>query len=40
MSHDNIVEFRHVKKSYFLGESEIEALKDVNFSVEKESFTL
>ena len=39
MSHDNIVEFRHVKKSYFLGENEIEALKDVNFSVEKESFT-
>ena len=39
MQHNNIVEFKHVKKSYFLGETEIEALKDVNFTVEKESFT-
>ena len=39
MNHNNIVEFKHVKKSYFLGETEIEALKDVNFTVEKESFT-
>ncbi len=39
MNHNNIVEFKHVKKSYFLGEAEIKALKDVNFTVEKESFT-
>ena len=39
MQHNNIVEFKHVKKSYFLGEAEIKALTDVSFTVEKESFT-
>jgi len=35
----HIVTFKNVKKSYFLGESEIEALRDVNFSVKAKSFT-
>lgn len=35
----HIVTFKNVKKSYFLGESEIEALRDVSFSVKAKSFT-
>ena len=35
----HIVTFKNVKKSYFLGESEIEALRNVNFSVKAKSFT-
>ena len=35
----HIVTFKNVKKSYFLGESKIEALRDVNFSVKAKSFT-
>jgi len=36
---DYIVEFKDVKKSYFLGESEIEALKNISFCVKAKSFT-
>lgn len=39
MSSDVIVKFRNVKKSYFLGKNEIEALKGISFNVKKESFT-
>jgi len=39
MLDENIIEFKQVKKSYFLGENQIEALKEINFSVKRESFT-
>lgn len=32
------VEFRHVKKTYHMGEVDIEALRDVNFEIEKGEF--
>jgi len=39
MRDEDIVTFEHVKKSYFLGEVEIEALKDVSISIKREKFT-
>ena len=36
----SFVEFEHVKKNYHMGEVEIEALKDVNFSIEKGEFVV
>jgi putative ABC transport system ATP-binding protein len=39
MKQNSIVTFKNVKKSYYLGESEIEALKNINFYVKKKSFT-
>ena len=39
MIDEHIVTFEHVKKSYFLGEVEIEALKDISFSIKREKFT-
>lgn len=39
MEQGNIVTFKDVKKSYYLGESEIEALKRINFQVKQKSFT-
>ena len=33
----SFVEFEHVKKTYHMGEVDIEALKDVNFTIEKVS---
>ena len=39
MKDEDIVIFEHVKKSYFLGEVEIEALKDVSISIKREKFT-
>ena len=39
MKSNEIVSFHNIHKSYFLGEYEIEALKNLNFSVKKESFT-
>lgn len=39
MHHKNIITFKNVKKSYYLGESEIQALKDINFQVKAKSFT-
>jgi len=35
----DIVTFSHVKKSYYLGENEIKALKNITFSVKSKSFT-
>ena len=39
MHQKNIITFKNVKKSYYLGESEIQALKDINFQVKSKSFT-
>ena len=39
MKDEDIVIFEHVKKSYFLGEVEIEALKDISISIKREKFT-
>jgi putative ABC transport system ATP-binding protein len=36
----SFVEFEHVKKTYHMGEMDIEALRDVNFSVEKGEFAV
>lgn len=36
----SFVEFEHVKKTYHMGEVDIEALKDVNFSIEKGEFAV
>ncbi len=36
----SFVEFEHVKKNYHMGEVEIEALKDVNFFIEKGEFVV
>ncbi|MCR4928335.1 MAG: ABC transporter ATP-binding protein [Lachnospiraceae bacterium] len=36
----SFVEFKHVKKNYRMGEVEINALKDVNFCVEKGEFAV
>ena len=36
----SFVEFEHVKKTYHMGEVEIEALHDVNFSIEKGEFVV
>ncbi len=36
----SFVEFEHVKKTYRMGEVEIDALKDVNFCVEKGEFAV
>ncbi len=36
----SFVEFEHVKKTYHSGEVDIEALRDVNFSVEKGEFAV
>ncbi len=34
----SFIEFEHVKKTYHMGEVDIEALRDVNFSIEKGEF--
>ncbi len=39
-NHMSFVEFKHVKKNYRMGEVEINALKDVNFCVEKGEFAV
>jgi len=39
MKQNSIVIFKNVKKSYYLGESEIEALKNINLPVKEKSFT-
>jgi len=39
MKSNKIVSFQNIHKSYYLGEHEIKALKNLNFSVKKESFT-
>ncbi|MBR5967674.1 MAG: ATP-binding cassette domain-containing protein, partial [Lachnospiraceae bacterium] len=36
----SFVEFEHVKKTYHMGEMDIEALRDVNFCVEKGEFAV
>ncbi|MBO4505201.1 MAG: ABC transporter ATP-binding protein [Lachnospiraceae bacterium] len=36
----SFVEFEHVKKTYHMGEMDIEALRDVNFRVEKGEFVV
>jgi len=36
----SFVEFEHVKKTYHAGEVDIEALKDINFSIEKGEFAV
>ena len=36
----SFVEFEHVKKTYHMGEMDIEALRDVNFCVEKGEFVV
>ncbi len=36
---NEIISFKNIHKSYFLGEHEIKALQNLNFSVKKESFT-
>ena len=36
----SFVEFEHVKKTYHMGEVDIDALKDVNFSIEKGEFAV
>ncbi|MCR5332252.1 MAG: ABC transporter ATP-binding protein [Lachnospiraceae bacterium] len=36
----SFVEFEHVKKTYHMGEIDIDALKDVNFKVEKGEFAV
>ena len=36
----SFVEFEHVKKTYHMGEVDIDALKDVNFCVEKSEFAV
>ena len=35
---NEIISFKNIHKSYYLGEHEIKALKNLNFSVKKESF--
>ena len=34
----SFVEFRNVGKTYHMGEVDIEALRNVNFAIEKENF--
>ncbi|MBO4416249.1 MAG: ABC transporter ATP-binding protein [Lachnospiraceae bacterium] len=36
----SFIEFEHVKKTYHMGEVDIDALRDVNFSVEKGEFAV
>ena len=36
----SFVEFEHVKKTYHMGEVDIESLKDVNFTIEKGEFAV
>ena len=36
----SFVEFEHVKKTYHMGEVDIEALRDVNFTIEKGEFAV
>ena len=39
MKSNEIISFKNIHKSYFLGEHKIKALQNLNFSVNKESFT-